>query len=79
MSSVDVGLRYNQDGWTDGEVHYLFNDRLFPVCSPTICAGAVAKSGLRLSGVTRSSTATIMVNGRTGRSSWPITMSMASD
>ena len=34
MSSVDVALRYGQGGWTDGEVHYLFNDWLFPVCSP---------------------------------------------
>lgn len=34
MSSADIALRYGNGSWTDGDVHYLFHDVLFPVCSP---------------------------------------------
>ncbi|GAA5543669.1 MULTISPECIES: LysR substrate-binding domain-containing protein [Brucella] len=34
MGSADIALRYGMGNWKDGEVHYLFHDQLFPVCSP---------------------------------------------
>lgn len=34
MGSADIALRYGNGNWKDGEVHYLFDDLLFPVCSP---------------------------------------------
>ncbi|MBZ9775023.1 LysR substrate-binding domain-containing protein [Mesorhizobium sp. CO1-1-8] len=33
MNAVDIAMRYGTGNWHDGEVHYLFHDLLFPVCS----------------------------------------------
>lgn len=34
MGFADIALRYGNGNWKDGDVHYLFHDLLFPVCSP---------------------------------------------
>lgn len=37
-SDVDLSIRYGNGTWADGQAEFLFNDQVFPVCSPEYAA-----------------------------------------
>ncbi|MGF1610643.1 MAG: transcriptional regulator GcvA [Kiloniellales bacterium] len=42
---IDMGVRYGNGEWTDVVSHRLFDDEIFPICSPSYLAGRPALQG----------------------------------